>query len=164
MFKNLNVRTILIAVAAVIGLLLVLGMLSSVVSALLPLGIALLIGFVVGRSSAGMSLNEMVAKIPIPQRQQTVPADEAQAQTEAPRQKTTPVAPRREQPAEAAAPDPQADQAAERLTDFVIKDAETLSAEARALEERIAARNRDYDPAAALEERRRRLLGDQSNE
>lgn len=163
MFKNLNVRTILIAVAAVIGLLLVLGMLSSVVSALLPLGIALLIGFVVGRSSAGMSLNEMVAKIPIPQRQQTVPADEAQAQTEAPRQKTTPVAPRREQP-EAAAPDPQADQAAERLTDFVIKDAETLSAEARALEERIAARNRDYDPAAALEERRRRLLGDQSNE
>jgi hypothetical protein len=163
MFKNLNVRTILIAVAAVIGLLLVLGMLSSVVSALLPLGIALLIGFVVGRSSAGMSLNEMVAKIPIPQRQQTVPADEAQAQTEAPRQKTAPVAPRREQP-EAAAPDPQADQAAERLTDFVIKDAETLSAEARALEERIAARNRDYDPAAALEERRRRLLGDQSNE
>lgn len=163
MFKNLNVRTILIAVAAVIGLLLVLGMLSSVVSALLPLGIALLIGFVVGRSSAGMSLNEMVAKIPIPQRQQVAPADEAQAQTEAPLQKTTPVAPRREQP-EAAAPDPQADQAAERLTDFVIKDAETLSAEARALEERIAARNRDYDPAAALEERRRRLLGDQSNE
>lgn len=150
MFKNLNIRNILILIAVVIGLLLVLGLLSSVVNALLPISIAALIGFVVGRSSAGMTAREMLAKIPRPERSETQVAPAVH-----------------KQPQQEAAPEPTVEAeeaAAERLTDFVIKDAETISAEARRLEEQVATRNRDYDPAAALEERRRRLLGDQSNE
>lgn len=163
MFKNLNVRNILILIAAVIGVLLVLGLLSSVVNALLPISIAAVIGFALGRASGGMSLREMLAKIPKPARSQaaadTPSAAEAETIVRPPaRAEKRPAAPVSE-------PTPEAEEAAtERLTDFVIKDAETLSAEARQLEERVAARNRDYDPAAALEERRRRLLGDQSNE
>ena len=50
------------------------------------------------------------------------------------------------------------------ITDFEIKSEAEILAEARRREAEIARQSTEYDPAAALEERRRRLLGDQADE
>lgn len=163
--NNVSLRNVLILLAAVIVALLALGFVSTLLNQIIPITIALVVGVVLGRLSAKTNVITLIRDALRRQPQQT--------------DATVPQTTSAEQPAQAS--DDQirreADSIKQRLmddepdrkpdtepTDFDIKTEEEILAEARRLEADVAKRSSDYDPAAALAERRRRLLGDQADQ
>ena len=96
------------------------------------------------------------AKTEAPQSEaaQTQPDETASAEVEAIKQRIAEV----EEPAAPSEPEKA------EITDFHIKTEDEILADAKRLEDEVAKRNATYDPAAALEERRRRLLGDKADQ
>jgi hypothetical protein len=155
--NNLNLRNVVLLLGAVIVALLVLGFISTILGQIVPLAIALVIGVVLGRMSHQVDVR---AALMNSVRRQAV----AQIRQQAAQPKTSQST---EKPAAAAVPErlvdkPPADDAP--ITDFEIKTDAELQAEARRLEEEVARKSAEYDPMTALEERRRRLLGDQADD
>jgi len=165
MKNNISLRNVLLLLAAVIIGLLVLGFVSTLLNQIVPIVIALVVGIVLGRLSVNVNVVELV--------KDTVRRRPAQAEAKAEPAQTADSA---HQPAQASDEQVRAEadaikkrlgdveaepaQGAE-ITDFKIKTEEELQAEARRLEAEVAKRSAQYDPSAALEERRRRLLGGQ---
>jgi hypothetical protein len=161
--KNISLRNILILVAAIIGALLLLGVVGTLVNQIAPITVALIVGVVLGRMSASVDLlaslksairrekqetkSEPVAATP---QQSDTAEDEIQAGVEAIKRRI--------------ADEPEAAPEQAEPSDFEIKTEEQILAEARQREAEIARQTNAYDPAAALEERRRRLLGDQADD
>ncbi len=156
--NNLSLRNIVILLGAVIIALLVLGFLSTLLNQIIPITIALIAGLVLGRLSGRVDLvaaarnalrRDQTADSETPVEQATEPtatadddlADEAAAI--------------KARLADQAEPEPPAE-----ITDFEIKTEEEILAEARRRETELASKKAEYDPAAALAERRRRLLGE----
>jgi hypothetical protein len=161
----MNFRNVLTILGALVLLLLVLGLLSTVLTQIIPIAIALIAGFALGRVTVNRDLFAMlsgaiqsrraVAAAPVQettQPAQTVAkADDDSVQTEAAAIKA------RLSEVEAEAPEAP-------ISDFDIKTEDEVLAQARRLEDEASKKAAEYDPTAALEERRRRLLGDQADE
>lgn len=161
--NNISLRNVLILLGAVIVVLLALGFISTVLNQVIPITLALIVGVVLGRMSVNVNLVEVIKDALRRQPKQAAPKTET-TQVAAPQEQTKPIADEQAR-AEVEAikrriadvesePEPQAE-----VSDFRIKTEEEIQAEARRLEEEVAKRNASYDPAAALEERRKRLLG-----
>lgn len=163
--KNISLRNILILVAAIIGALLLLGFLSTLLNQVIPITVALIVGVVLGRMSASVdvvaSLRSAIRREKQPPQSQpaadsttsTAEAsaeDEIQAGVEAIKRRIADEPDETPQPAEA--------------SDFEIKTEAEILEEARRREAEIARQSNAYDPAAALEERRRRLLGGKADD
>ncbi len=165
--NNISLRNVLILLGAVIAVLLALGFISTVLNQVIPITLALIVGVVLGRMSVNVNLVEVVkdalrrrpsqaakseAAQSTPQQAQTQspPDEQARAEVEAIKRRIADVESEPAPPAE--------------VTDFTIKTEEEIQAEARRLEDEVAKRNAAYDPAAALAERRKRLLGNQADE
>ena len=168
--NNTTLRNVLILVGVVIVALVGLGILSTLLTQIVPIGIALLVGFVVGRLSTNAGVMQRVTGRG---RESTEAAEEQASEKPTRRRRGKPAA---EAPAPEQDVDAKAEAIKERLadveektpqtdvTDFEIKTEQEVLAEARRLEDEIKKRAAEYDPSAALEERRRRLLGDKADE
>lgn len=175
--KNINVRNILLIIAAVIAVILGMNLLSTLVGAIIPIIITGIVGFALGRSTANRSLGDLVrtaqtagssvvtaASKMIEEKPATVTG--SATTTKVP---TTAVQkPAAEKPA-AAEPAPAAEtpplKNIELLDpDFEVKTPEQIQEEARRLESELTQKAAAYDPKAALEERKKRLLGNKGSE
>lgn len=167
--NNISLRNVLILLGAVIAVLLALGFISTALNQVIPITLALVVGVVVGRMSVNVNLVEVV-KDALRRRPAQAAAKPEAAQATPQQQAQTESAPDEQARAEVEAikrriadvesePAPQAE-----ATDFTIKTEAEIQAEARRLEDEVAKRNAAYDPAAALAERRKRLLGNQADE
>lgn len=144
--KDLNLRSVLTLTALVIGALLVLGVISTILTNILPLAIALIVGFVLGRLSANVNLLDALRR-----RAAQPAASPAPPQTQAETAPPTRLA-------EAEAP------AAPEKVDIAIKTEAQVLEEARRLEAEAAQSASPQDVQAALEARRKRLLGGEGDE
>ncbi len=158
----MTLRNSLTILGGVIVVLLVLGLISTFVSSLLPVSIALVAGFVLGRASVHVAFGALLMNL-IRRRGQT---QAAPAQTQA-----APAADNAADPVQAEAEaikarlaDAESEAPAQPISDFEIKTEDEVLAEARRREAELSQKANAYDPSAALEERRRRLLGDQADE
>ena len=162
-----NVRNIIIVAGVVILALVVLGFISNLLSSILPLTIVAVVAFVLGRMSTRMNLMSVAGDF-VTKRLLGSLLGGGRSASKKPAKKEQPAAKPVTKPAaqEVAVPvDPAPNEVTveERLADpvdFEIKTTEQLQAEARRLEEEVAQRNTEYDARAAIEERKRRLLGD----
>lgn len=160
--NNISLRNVLILLAAVIVVLLGLGFVSTVLNQVIPITLALIVGVVLGRMSVNVNLVDVVKDA---LRRQTTPAAKPEAAKPDTAPQTQSVADAQVQADVEAIKQRLADvesepQSQAEVTDFKIKTEEEIQAEARRLEDEVARRNATYDPAAALAERRKRLLGD----
>lgn len=170
--NNSTLRNVLILVGVVVVALIGLGILSTLLTQIVPIGIALLVGFIVGRLSTNAG---MVQRITGRNRETTAAATDQQQQATPRQQRREPAAapaaeaPARDVQAEAEAikarlADAEEKAPAREITDFDIRTEDEVLAEASRLEDEIKKRAATYDPSAALEERRRRLLGGKADE
>jgi hypothetical protein len=163
----MNARNVLILSAAVVVGLIILGFLSTILNAIVPLTIVAVVAFVLGRIStrtnllqAGMNLANRAAAKSEPAVQSAAKPVEA-----APVQKAAAEAPTKILPKTGKLPQTQRLDAAKlNIEDFEVKNTDEVLADAKKLEDDLAKRNANYDPAAALEERKKRLLGDKKDE
>jgi biopolymer transport protein ExbB/TolQ len=172
-----TIRNVVIAVVAVVALLIVLGIVGSLLSSIVPLAIVAAIAFFLGRKSVNTNLLEAASDLVSRARQ---PAGQIVGAA-----RSVAVKPDAEKPAETekSAADPAMQKTVQRNTkktdarltsanktledthsgtsNLSVKTADQLQEESRRLEEEVARRTANYDPTAAIEERKRRLLGDQ---
>lgn len=164
-----NTRNMLIVFGIVVVALVALAFIGNLLSQILPLTIALVVGIVLGRLSVNVNLADVARKAISQQR-----AQRARSQAAKPKAAAKPAA----QPAAQAEPDsaqqlearrkriadaePAPAEAKPELNDFEIKSEEEILAEAREREAEIRQKQASADAVkAALEERRRRLLSGQ---
>jgi hypothetical protein len=162
-FKN-----IVMLAAVVIVALIVLGFLSTILNAIVPLAVVAAVAFILGRMSNQVNLIEAAGKL----LQRGVTADKS----------VTAAKPAASQPAQADIQDAQAEREAEAIRErlsepeaepappsdaFEIRSEAEIMADMKRREAEIAQKKAAPtadDVAAALEERRRRLLGDQADQ
>ncbi|MBN8618712.1 MAG: hypothetical protein J0L63_07390 [Anaerolineae bacterium] len=173
--KNINVRNILLIIAAVIAVILGMNLLSTLVGAIIPIIITGIVGFALGRSTANRSLGDLVrtaqtagssvvtaASKMIEEKPATVTGSATTASAPAV-QKPAAEKPAAAEPAPAAETPPLKN--IELLDpDFEVKTPEQIQEEARRLESELTQKAAAYDPKAALEERKKRLLGNKGSE
>ena len=160
MMENKTVQNILVIVVGAVIVLALLGVISTLLTSILPLALVGIVAFILGRVSTRVDLlaatRAFVVDQIIPRLRGSGEPKAAEA-TPAQEQAAKPVeVPAREETRD----EPQGNETEEEATDFVIKDEKDLAEQARRLEEDVAKRTADYDAQAAIEERKRRLLGD----
>ncbi len=151
--KNINVGSVVIVAAVIVVALIILGFVSTLLTNIVPLTVVAIIAYILGRNSHNVDYLQVVGNLLkrlTAARPQTAAKPAASNTVVA----TTPTV----KPAETPVPERQA-QAETNLADFEIKTEAEILAEARLREQEILQEKSAYDPAAALEERRRRLLG-----
>jgi hypothetical protein len=160
-----NLRNALLIGGGVVAVIVVLGFINTILSSIVPLAIVAVIAFILGRLSTRMNLLQAAGGVISGALRmgraisETTSTPAAQTETKKqPVQKVEPAAPPERLAEEIADDAPESDDSADSL-DFAIKTQDELQAEARRLEEKVAARSSDYDARAAIEERKRRLLG-----
>ena len=173
--KNINVRNILLIIAAVNAVILGMNLLSTLVGAIIPIIITGIVGFALGRSTANRSLGDLVRTA------QTAGSSVVTAASKMIEEKpatvtgsaTTASAPTVQNPAAKNPPPAEPAPAAETPPlknielldpDFEVKTPEQIQEEARRLESELTQKAAAYDPKAALEERKKRLLGNKGSE
>lgn len=164
----MNFRNALTILGGVIVVLLILGLISTFLSQLLPVSIALVAGFALGRVSVRVDIVTLLRRL-LAQRQSATAATPAQATAHPAETQAEPEAEADLVKTEAEAiktrlSDAEAEAPEAPITDFDIKTEDEVLAQARRLEDEVSKKAAEYDPTAALEERRRRLLGDQADE
>jgi hypothetical protein len=163
----MNARNVLILSAAVVGGLIILGFLTNILNAIVPLTVVAVVAFMLGRMSthtnllqAGMNLASRATTKAEPTLKAAAKPVEA-----APVQQAAPEASKKELPKTGKLPQTQRLDAAKlNITDFEVKSSDQVMADAKKLEDDLAKKNAEYDPAAALEERKKRLLGDKPDQ
>jgi hypothetical protein len=162
-FKNIVVLAAVVVVA-----LIVLGFVSTILNAIVPLGIVAVVAFILGRMSTRVNLIEAVGRL-LRRSTDRKGADNSKAVSAA-----TPAAQPAEQPSEVqreaeaikrrlGEPEPEA---APQKEDFTVRSEAEILADMKRREAEIAQKGAAPSAdelAAALEERRRRLLGDQAD-
>lgn len=162
-FKN-----VVVLAAVVIVALIVLGFLSTILNAIVPLTVVAVVAFILGRVSTQMNLVEAAGRLL--RRGSAAVGQSAAAK------------PAASEPAQAVAEDAQVEREAEAIKqrlgapeaetappqdDFVIRSEAEIMSDMKRREAEIAQKKAAPsadDVAAALEERRRRLLGDQADQ
>ncbi|MCB9450752.1 MAG: hypothetical protein H6672_04900 [Anaerolineaceae bacterium] len=154
-------RNLVVLIAVVALVVIGLSVLSSLLTSVVPVVITALVAFVLGRMSANVGLRDVIQRLRKPA---SKPA-EASAQKPAKAKARTPESAVQTPPKQAEKPvQPATEAETDEDIDFKVKTVGDVLAESRRLEDEVAKRNTAYDPTAAIEERRRRLLGDQSGD
>jgi len=164
-------RNALTILGGVIVVLLVLGLISTFLSQLLPVSIALVAGFALGRVSVRVDIVALLRGL-LERRQiataapaqDTAKPAETQAKVEAEVEVETDPLKAEAEAIKARLSDAEAEAPEAPISDFDVKTEDEVLAQARRLEDEASKKAAEYDPSAALEERRRRLLGDQADE
>jgi hypothetical protein len=162
----MNARNVLIASAAIVGGLIILGFVSTILNAIVPLAIVAVVAFVLGRMSTRMNLLQAGMNLANRATTKSEPAAQAAVKPVETAQQAAPEAPTKTLPKTGKlAQTERLDAAKLNIRDFEeVKNSEQALADAKKLEDELAKRNADYDPAAALEERKKRLLGDKPDQ
>ncbi len=161
--NNINVRNILIVLGIIVAVVLGMNVLATLLGAIIPIIITAVVAFTLGRLSGNQSLlsfarsaRDVMASVgAVIEKTAPKAAAEKPATVQG---KATPV-----QPKAAAAPASDAPPALKNTelldTDFEVKTPEQIEAEVRLREQELSQKAAPYDAKAALEERKRRLLG-----
>lgn len=155
--KNIT-HYVLIGVV-VVGIILLLGFVNTIVSAVVPMAIVAVIAFILGRMSVNVNFFSLILNrvraISTAQGSAAKVAQTEQAATHAASMSQRRAVERlADKPAESK---PESQE--EAALDSVIKTEDQLRAESKRIEEAVARRTADYDPKTAIEERKKRLLG-----
>lgn len=153
----MNPRNFLILIALFVVLIVGFVVIGNLLNALVPLLVTAIIAFILGRLSVHMNLLDFVRSIRLPQR--------------APKPAAAPKAAEAPAVSKSAAPAPDKDGIPQKqinpdlLLDpkFEIKTPDEVEAEARLREQEAVKKAASTDVNAALEERRKRLLGNKGN-
>ena len=153
-------RYVLIGVV-VVGIILLLGFVNTIVSAIVPMAIVAVIAFILGRMSVhvnllGLVLSRIRARPDAQAAAAQAEKTEHVAQRAASLTQTRAAERLAEQPAESKPETPE-----EAVLDSFIKTEDQLRAESKRIEEEVARKTAGYDPRAAIEERKKRLRGQQ---
>ncbi len=149
-----TIRNILIVVTVVVVALIALGFISTLLTNIVPILIAAVVGFLLGRASVNTNLFDLARSMRVQKPAPTTVTVEKTAAKPAVKVVETPAQPE-QTPAERLA------DGADELKEMTVKSGEEIEAEARLREQEIAKRASSPDAVqAALEERRKRLLGD----
>lgn len=156
--KDVNLPNLLVAAAIVVVALVVLGFASTLITILLPLTIVAVVAFILGRMSANTNLLNLGTNL-FKRASNNITKARAQAKVETKSESKTvtsseaSLTERQNRLAEKEEPAAEAG--------FTLRsEQEVLSAARRREEEIIAKSRQDYDPMTAIEERKKRLLGD----
>jgi hypothetical protein len=161
----MNARNVIVLAGVAVAALIILGLVSTILNAIVPLTIVAVVAFILGRMSTRMNLFQAGMNLAS---RATKRAEAPQAAANPATQQEAPVT-EKSKPLPQTRTLPQTDKLDEtKITlsdeDFKVKSSEDILAESKRLEDEVAKRSATYDPAAALEERKRRLLGDQKDE
>lgn len=156
--KDLNLPNLLAAVAIVIVAIIALGFVSTLITSILPLTIVAIIAFILGRMSASANLFNLGTTL-FKRAGNNITKARAQAKVEPKSDSKTATS------SEASLTERQnrlaeKEEAAPEAGFTLRSEQEVLSAARRREEEIIAKSRQDYDPMTAIEERKKRLLGD----
>jgi hypothetical protein len=151
----MNPRNFLVLIALFIVLIVGFVVIGNLLNALVPLIVTAIIAFILGRLSVRFNLLDAVRSIRLPR-----PAAKPAA---APKAAETPVAKAAVPPADAAIPQKAINPDLLLDPNFEIKTSDQIEAEARAREQEALKRAASTDVNAALEERRKRLLGNKGD-
>jgi hypothetical protein len=153
----MNPRNFLVLIALFVIVIVGMVVIGNLLNALVPLVITAIIAFILGRLSVHMNLLDFVRSIRLPQRAPKAKPDATAKAAETPAAKASAA------PKPTAEKDdlPQRDINPDLLLDpkFEVKTPDEIEAEARLREQEALKRAGSTDVNAALEERRKRLLG-----
>ncbi len=167
--NNINIRNVLLAIGAIVLVILGMNILSTLIGSIIPIAITGIVAFILGRVTAGRSMGHLFRTA------QTAGSTVMAAASRMAEQKTpvtvegkvnTPAA----KPVEKAAPAPAATETPKLKnielldTDFEIKTPEQIAAESQRLEAEASQKAAALDPKALIEERKKRLLGNQGGQ
>jgi hypothetical protein len=169
--NNINIRNVLLAIAAIVVVILGMNILSTLIGAIIPIAITGVVAFILGRVTAGRSMGQLFRTA------QTAGNSVMAAASRMAEQKspvtvqgkaTAPIS--TPKPVEKAAPEPADEKMPElknrELLDpnFEIKTPEQIAAESQRLEAEASQKAAALDPKALIEERKKRLLGNQGGQ
>jgi hypothetical protein len=142
--SSANIRNILLVIGAIVVVILGMNILSTLIGAIIPIAITAVVAFIMGRLSASRNLLDLVRSA----------SASMVTVTEKVAEMSKPVAKGESSAATPALKNPQ-------LLDpnFEVKTPEQIEAEAQRLEAEVGQKTVTYDPKAAIEERKKRLLG-----
>ncbi len=167
--NNINIRNVLLAIGAIVLVILGMNILSTLIGSIIPIVITAIIAFIAGRVTAGRSMGHLFRTA------QTAGSTVMAAASRMAEQKTpvtvqgkvnAPAA----KPVEKAAPAPTAAESPKLKnielldTDFEIKTPEQIASESQRLEAEASQKAATLDPKALIEERKKRLLGNQGGQ
>lgn len=168
--NNINFRNVLLAIGAIVLVILGMNILSTLIGSIIPIAITGVVAFILGRLTAGRSMGALFRTA------QTAGSTVMAAASRMVEEKPPVVvqgkvnAPAAAQPAEAAAPPP-ATKAEPQVKnrelldeDFEVKTPEQVAAESKRLEAEASQKAATLDAKALIEERKKRLLGNQGGE
>ncbi len=169
--KNINVRNVLLVIGAIVLVVLGMNILSTLVGAIIPIFITGVVAFILGRVTAGRSMGALFRTA------QTAGSTVMAAASRMVEEKPPVVvqgkvnAPAAATPVEQAAATPPAAKAEPVVKnrelldeDFEVKTPEQIASESKRLEAEASQKAAALDPKALIEERKKRLLGNQGGE
>ncbi len=169
--NNINIRNVLLAIGAIVLVILGMNILSTLIGSIIPIAITAIIAFIAGRVTGGRSMGHLFRTA------QTAGSTVMAAASRMAEQKT-PVTVQGKVNAPAAKPVEKTDAAPAPTTtetpklknielldtDFEIKTPEQIAAESQRLEAEASQKAAALDPKALIEERKKRLLGNQGGQ
>ena len=165
--NNINVRNVLLAIGAIVLVILGMNILSTFIGAIIPIAITGIVAFVLGRVTAGRSMGQLFRTA------QTASSTVMAAASRMAEQKT-PVTVQGKVNPTAAKPAEKPDSASSAMPElknrelldpnFEIKTPEQVAAESSRLEAEASQKAAALDPKALIEERKKRLLGNQGGQ
>lgn len=169
--NNINIRNVLLAIGAIVLVILGMNILSTFIGAIVPIAITGVVAFILGRVTAGRSMGQLfrtaqtagsTVMSAASRMVEEKPPVTVQGKANAPAAKPAEKAP-------AAAPKPAAETPDLKNPDlldptFEVKTPEQLAADARRLEAEASQKAASMDAKALIEERKKRLLGNQDGQ
>jgi hypothetical protein len=164
--NNINFRNVLLVIGAIVLVILGMNILSTLIGAIIPIAITGIVAFILGRMTAGRSVGTLFRTA------QTAGSTVMAAASRMAESKPPVVVQGKvnSAPAEAAAPPPAAKAEPEVKNrelldeDFEVKTPEQIAAESKRLEAEASQKAATMDAKALIEERKKRLLGNQGGE
>lgn len=170
--NNINIRNVLLVIGAIVLVILGMNVLSTFIGAIIPIMITAIIAFIAGRVTAGRSMGHLFRTAQTAGSTVMAAASrivEEKAPVTVQGKVNTPAAKPAEK-IEKAAPTPAATETPNlknpELLDpnFEIKTPEQIAAESSRLEAEASQKAATLDPKALIEERKKRLLGNQGGQ
>lgn len=168
--NNINVRNVLLAIGAIVLVILGMNILSTLIGAIIPIAITGIVAFILGRVTAGRSMGHLfrtaqtagsTVMAAASRMAEQKPPVTVQGKVNAPAAKAVEKADSEPAPA---AETPNLKNAELLDPDFEIKTPEQIAAESQRLEAEAAQKAAALDPKALIEERKKRLLGNQGGQ
>ncbi|MBA3870922.1 MAG: hypothetical protein H0X30_17405 [Anaerolineae bacterium] len=165
--NNINIRNVLLAIGAIVLVILGMNILSTLIGSIIPIIITGVVAFGIGRATAGRSMGQLF-RTAQSAGGTVMAAASRMAEQKAPvtvQGKVNPPAAKPvEKPAPAADVTPDLKNPELLDTSFEIKTSEQIAAESARLEVEASQKAAAMDPKALIEERKKRLLGNQGGQ